>query len=611
MNNNSLVSVTLFLLFSTLLSGQDMTFTASAPAVVRSGEQFQYVIEGSERGEVLLPSMGDFQLLAGPFSSYSSHSQWVNGKMTMKTVVTYTHVFRANKEGTFTIPSATIRVGRKEYKTNRVEIVVNAGSAQTTAPGPNQPAEEGRGTALDSRDDNPVFLRVIPSKKEVYVGEQFVSGLKVYTRVNTRPGSSAKDIPYEGFFKTSLDPDANAQRQDIDGQQYITQVIQRHILIPQKSGEIVIDPYESEWMIQQQVQRRNSNSIFDDFFDDPFFNSMQDVPVKLSTRPVTIRVKSLPAGAPDGFAGAVGDFSMTALLSAEEIGVNEALSLTITIRGTGNIPLMGEPEVNLPPDHDLYDVTRSLHTTTSGNRISGSVTFEYPVVARHAGRFRIAPIQFSWFDPGAKLYRTTTSEEFTFTVLKGKTDDEPGSVYVPGVMQESVRDIGTDIRDISRAPQLFTPLSNSLMATRWYRWVYLLAVVAGLLISLMIRKVARRNANLTLVRNRHANRSARARLKRADRFRRAGEPDKFYEEVGKAIWGYMADKLNIETSSLSREVILEDMIKRGISEEIRIEFLRILDDSEFSRFAPSSEKSDVNQLFSDSVALIRNLENSL
>lgn len=611
MNYNSLVSVTLFLLFSTLLSGQDMTFTASAPAVVRSGEQFQYVIEGSERGEVLLPSMGDFQLLAGPFSSYSSHSQWVNGKMTMKTVVTYTHVFRANKEGTFTIPSATIRVGRKEYKTNRVEIVVNAGSAQTTAPGPNQPAEADRGTALDNRDDNPVFLRVIPSKKEVYVGEQFVSGLKVYTRVNTRPGSSAKDIPYEGFFKTSLDPDANAQRQEIDGQQYITQVIQRHILIPQKSGEIVIDPYESEWMIQQQVQRRNSNSIFDDFFDDPFFNSMQDVPVKLSTRPVTILVKSLPAGAPDGFAGAVGDFSMTALLSAEEIGVNEALSLTITIRGTGNIPLMGEPEVNLPPDHDLYDVTRSLHTTTSGNRISGSVTFEYPIVARHAGRFRIAPIQFSWFDPGAKLYRTTTSEEFTFTVLKGETDDEPGSVYVPGVMQESVRDIGTDIRDISRAPQLFTPLSNSLMATRWYRWVYLLAVVAGLLISLMIRKVARRNANLTLVRNRHANRSARARLKRADRFRRAGEPDKFYEEVGKAIWGYMADKLNIETSSLSREVILEDMIKRGISEEVRIEFLRILDDSEFSRFAPSSEKSDVNQLFSDSVTLIRNLENSL
>ena len=202
MNYNSLVSVTLFLLFSTLLSGQDMTFTASAPAVVRSGEQFQYVIEGSERGEVLLPSMGDFQLLAGPFSSYSSHSQWVNGKMTMKTVVTYTHVFRANKEGSFTIPPATIRVGRKEYKTNRVEIVVNAGSAQTTAPGANQPAEAGRGTALDSRDDNPVFLRVIPSKKEVYVGEQFVSGLKVYTRVNTRPGSSAKDIPYEGFFKT-------------------------------------------------------------------------------------------------------------------------------------------------------------------------------------------------------------------------------------------------------------------------------------------------------------------------------------------------------------------------------------------------------------------------
>ncbi|MEN8228534.1 MAG: BatD family protein [Bacteroidota bacterium] len=611
MNYKSLVSVTVFLLFSALLNAQNTAFKASAPAVVKSGEQFQYVIEGPERGEVFLPSMGDFQLLAGPFSSYSSHSQWVNGKMTMKTVVTYTHILRANKEGNFSIPPATIRVGRKEYKTNGVKIVVNAGSTQTTAPGSHQPADAGRGSTLDDTDENPVFLRVIPSKREVYVGEQFVSGLKVYTRVNTRPASATKDIPYEGFYKKSLDPDANAQRQDIDGQQYITQVIQRHILIPQKSGKIIIEPYESEWMIQQQVQRRNNNSVFDDFFDDPFFNSYQDVPVKLTTRPVAIQVKPLPPGSPEGFTGAVGDFSMNALLSADEIGVNEALSLTITIRGTGNIPLMGEPEVNLPPDHDLYDVTRSLHTTTSGNRISGSVTFEYPIIARHAGRFRIAPVQFSWFDPNAKLYRTTTTEEFTFTVLKGEADNDPGSIYIPGVMQESVKDIGTDIRDISRDPQFFTPLASSLMATKWYRLFYLLAVLTGLLISIMIRMVARRNADLTLVRNRHANRSARARLKSADRFRRADEPDRFYEEVGKAIWGYMADKLNIETSSLSREVILEAMITRGISEEIRIEFLRILDESEFSRFAPSSEKTDINQLFSDSVALIRNLENNL
>ncbi len=628
MNSKILTTVPLLLLFGTLLNGQDLTFTAKAPSAVKVGEQFQYVIEGSERGEVFLASMPDFQLLAGPFSSYSSHSQWINGKMSMKTVVTYTHVFRASKQGIFTIEPATVRVGRKEYKTNKLEIEVNPGGSQAPAPGSNQsPSAGGTGGAgtgstggtggtggnehVTATEDNPVFLRVIPSRREVFVGEQFVSGLKVYTRVNTRPASTAKDIPYEGFYKKSLDPDANAEQQMINNQQYITQVIQRHILIPQKSGELVIEPYESEWMVQQRVQRKSSNNIFDNFFDDPFFNGYQDVPVKLATRPVTIKVKPLPAGAPAGFTGGVGDFTMKASLSAEEIEVNEALSLKITIRGTGNLPLLGKPEVNLPPDHDLYDVTRSMNTSTSGNRISGSVTFEYPIVARHAGRFRIAPIKYSWFNAALKEYRSVTTEEFSFTVLKGDSEDEPIAAYVPGVMQESVEDIGTDIRDISREPQLFTPLASTLMARKWYRLLYPLTLLLGLFIALAIKVVTRRNADYILVRNRQANKSAQTRLKSADRFRKANDQDRFYEEVGKAIWGYMSDKLTIETSSLSRDVILEHMGDRGIKEEMKTEFLRILDDSEVSRFAPSSGKRDINQLYSEAVNLIRNLENSL
>lgn len=614
MNHKLPITVTILLLFSALLRGQDPAFTASAPAAVRAGEQFQYVIEGSERGDVYLPSMGDFQLLAGPFSSYSSHSQWINGKMTMNTVVTYTHVLRANREGAYTIPPATVRVGRKEYKTNPVEIVVSGGTSQPPDPGADQPGESGSGgeeIVSEDTESNPIFLRIIPSRREVYLGEQFVSGLKVYTRVSTRPASAAKDIPYEGFYKNTLDADELAQRQNIDGEQYATQVIQRHILIPQKTGNLVIEPYESEWTIPQRVQRPRSNNLFDSFFDDPFFDNVQEVPVNLATRPVTIRVKPLPQGAPDGFTGAVGEFTMNASLSNDEIAVNEAISLKITIRGSGNIPLLGEPEVNLPLDHDLYDVNRSLNTSTAGNRISGSVTFEYPIVARHAGRFRIAPIRFAWFDPGSEQYRSATTDEFTFTVLKGESEEDAGSIYIPGVMRESVEDIGTDIRDITRAPQIFTPLASSLMANKWYRWFYLVIIFLSVLISITIRMVARRNADLTLMRNRQANRSARARLKTADRMRKTDNRDGFYEEVGKAIWGYLADKMNIETSELSREVILSALKKRGIKEEMRAELLRILDDSEFSRFAPTSEKSDVDQLFGDAVSLIKNLENSL
>jgi len=452
MNCKPVISVIVFFLAGTWLMAQDDTFTASAPATVSVGEQFQYVIEGSERGEVLLPSMNDFQLIAGPFTSFSSTSQWVNGKMSMKTVASYIYVFRPVREGDYTIPPSRIKVGRKEYKTNEVQVTVGAGAAATpqpTTPGGTEPGEPSPGGGTS---EEPVFLRVIPSKRDVYVGEQFVSGLKVYTRVNTRPASAGKDVPYEGFYKISVDPDANAQRQVIDGQQYVTQTIQRHILIPQKSGEIVIEPYESEWMIQQRVQRRSNNSIFDDFFDDPFFNNFQDVPATLSTPPVTIHVKPLPPGAPEGFNGAVGNFSMNASLSATEVGVNEALSLKITIKGTGNLPLLGEPKVNLPPDHDLYDVTKSLNTSTSGNRVSGSVTFEYPIIARHAGRFRIAPVRFAWFD------NTTPPppRNLTLPFRKGNPRN-PRSVYIYPASTTKVWRTSAQISVTFQGPRSYSP----------------------------------------------------------------------------------------------------------------------------------------------------------
>jgi hypothetical protein len=301
MGKKVLASVTGLLLFGALLIGQDVGFTATTPPVVKVGEQFQYIIEGSKRGNVKLPSMDRFKFLGGPFSSYSSRSQRINGKMTQATLVSYTYLFSAADEGSFTIPSATVKVGKKEYATNEVNIEVHSrdvGSAGQGRPHDSQGVVE---EAVSSSEEDPVFLRVIPSKREVYVGEQFVSGLKVYTRVNTRPGSSASELPYEGFYKTNLDPDTNPQQQDINGQAYISQVIQRHILIPQKRGDLVIVPYESDWMVQQRVQRQGGNPL-DNFFDDPFFNGYQDVPVTLATLPVTIHVKSLPSGAPESLA---------------------------------------------------------------------------------------------------------------------------------------------------------------------------------------------------------------------------------------------------------------------------------------------------------------------
>ena len=618
-----------FLLSLSLLQGQDESFKASAPPVVRVGEQFQYVIEGSKQGDVSLPDMEGLQMLAGPFSSYSSHSQWVNGKMTMETVVTYTFVLRASTTGNLTIAPATVKAGRKEYRTNEVAISVQDGSGQGSAsgqgngsgqagasagqggPGASSGSGTGGGESVQDGGDDQVFLRVIPSKREVYVGEQFVSGLKIYTRVNTRPASGMGDIPYEGFYKKTLDPDQTATRQDIDGQQYISQVIQRHILIPQKSGEVVIEPYESEWMVQQRVQRRRSNSVFDSFFDDPFFSGVQEIPATLYTKPVTIKVNPLPEGAPAGFNGAVGDFNLMAELSVDEVEVNEALSLRVTIRGTGNLPLLGEPAVDLPPDHDIYEVNRSVNTSTAGNRISGSVVFEYPIVARHAGRYRIPPVKFSWFDPGTGEYKSAQSPEFNFLVRKGEGDEGGPTVFVPGLNQESVENLGTDIFDIERFRPRLVAVDHSLLGQKWFRLLYLLLPLITLALIVLIRIISRRNADVSLVRNRRASRAATGRLRKADRFRKKGAEEEFYEEVGKAVWGYLGDKLAIDTSRLSREEVAGELQKRGMEDEDIRSLLNLLEECEFSRFAPSASRSDPSRLYGEAVQIIKKLENRL
>jgi len=594
------------------LYGQDKEFSASAPATVQMGQQFQYKIEGSAQGSVQLPGHDAFQVLAGPFSSASSQTSWVNGKMSTKTVVSYTYIFRANRSGEFTLDPAVVVVGRKEHRTNEVTISVLDGGDATSAPRA-QGAASGQEAAPE--ETPPMYMRVLPSKRDVYIGEQFVSGLKVYTRVNTRPSNNPKDFPYEGFYKKAVDPDPSAVRESIKGQEYITQVIQRHILIPQKTGKIVIEPHESEWIMQKRVQRQRSSSMFEDFFNDPFFNdpfeSYQDVPTVIRTNPVTINVKPLPPNAPAGFTGGVGTFKVNASLSNDVVDVNEALSLKLTISGTGNIPLLGEPVVNLPPDHDIYDVNKSSNVSTSGNRISGTVSFEYPIVARHAGKFRITPITFSWFNPAKEVYETYTTEEFFFTVNKGKAEEAIGQIYVPGALGERVENIGTDIRDVIRAPAGFVPRSYSLLGKSWYWLIYGGLLILFLFVFIIFRTTIKRNADLKLVKNRKASKLAHNRLKRADKFRKEDNQDKFFEETGNAIWGYLRDKLGIDLSSLSLEKVQGTLSGRGVSDELITEMGRIIEESEFSRFAPSSEKSDMNVIYADAVSLIKNLEQKI
>jgi len=605
------------------LQGQDPSFTASAPATVQAGQQFQYTIEGNEQGNVQLPATENFDLLAGPFTSFSSSTQWVNGKMTARNTASYTYILRGNTPGEFTIPPAKITVKKEDYSTNAVQVnVTGTGNPSSSASQGGQGGQGGQTTqgqadaaSQTGNTGQPVFLRVLPSKRSVYVGEQFVSELKVYTSVNTRPTGGLKEIPYEGFYKQALEADQVSSRENIDGKMHVTQVLQRHVLIPQKSGKIVIEPFESEWTIPRRVNRQRSGSIFDEFFDDPFndpfFDRYQDVPVTISTEPVTINVKPLPQGAPAGFTGGVGNLEFAARLSADQVTVNDALSLVVTIRGTGNIALLGAPKIDFPPDHDVYETTRSTNISTSGNRVSGTVTFEYPIVARHAGNFRIAPLRFSWFDPTAETYRTVTTKEFTFNVLKGEGTDAGAQIFMPGARGENVENIGTDILDINRGIPLFRPTGITPFSLTGYWIIYIVLTLLFIGTIIVLRTWFRQRADVRLMRNRKASKMARNRLRQADKARKAGDSETFFEEVEKAIWGYLADKLSIEVSSLSRDRVSEVLQGAGISETLQEELIRIIDDSEFSRYAPSSEKSDMDTLYGEAIRLLHNLDQNI
>jgi len=609
MNFRRYILLSLTMLTAMHIAAQKVVFTAVAPETVQIGQQFQYTIEGNEKGSVTLPSVEGIEVLGGPFTSFSSSTQWINGKLAVHTSNTYTYVFRANRAGQILIPPSEIKMKKSEHKTNEVVIqVLGSGTPGNTN---NNSNTVSQGNAQKQEGSDPVYLRVFPSKREVFVGEQLISELKIFTRVNTRPTGGLVDLPYEGFYKHVLDPDQNSQREVIGGEQYITQVLQRHVLIPQKSGKMVIAPFESEWTIPQRTQRQRTGSSFDDFFNDPFFNSVQNVPVKILTKPVTIKVKPFPEGAPKGFTGGVGSLKMSAKLSAESIKENESLSLIINISGTGNISLLGAPKIDFPPDHDVYEPTRKEKISTSGNRINGTVTFEYPMVARHAGSFRVSPISFAWFDPSTEKYKALKTDEFNFTVLKGDDDEQSGQVYVPGMRAEDVKDIGTDILDIKRENSDFTKIGNTPLSKTGYWAIYLFFFVLFILTGGLLRLYLKQKADVRLSRNRKANKLAKLRLKTADKARKSGKSELFFEETEKAIWGYLGDKLGLELSSLSRDRVVEILGNKSVKEEITDDLFRIMDECEFSRYAPSQEKSNMDSLYNDAIQLINKLEQNI
>ncbi len=595
-----ILSVLLF--WGTASFAQDITFTASVgknPVIV--AEQFEVVFTVNGNAESFdPPSFSGFEVLSGPNQSSSMTS--VNGRTTMSFSLSY--VLAAIKEGEYTIGAASLTAGGKQYKSKaiKVRVVKGAGPAQSNqSSGRQGNGRDGYGDGASSDISKRLFIKAIANKTNVFQGEQLAVTYKLYANIDLVDNSMDKLPDFNGFWSQELRK--NNQYVDwkpeiYNGVRYNVAVLKEVILFPERYGKLSLDPLGMTFVVRQSVPS-----------DDPieaFFGSYKDVKYKIKSTPVTIDVKPLPeAGKPAGFQGAVGNFGMGAGLDKTAVKANEAINYTVRITGSGNLKLLKAPSVAFPADIEKYDPKISDQITESTTGVSGTREYTYLLIPRHEGDYKIAPFEFSYFNPATQKYVTLSSNEFAVKVAKGA----PGSnvtAFAPGSQQE-VKMLDKDIRYIKTAEPDFVKAGSEFYGSAWY---YILLSMGPLLFvgAFIYRKQYRENnSDLIAVRGRNANKVAARHLATAQKHLLAGDKLNFYEAIYKGLYGYLSDKLNIAAADLNRENIREKLLSRNIGKALINQLTDTLDLCEMARYAPVSGISE-QEVFDKAKGIINDIE---
>lgn len=596
----------LLLIISIGASAQDVRVEVQYPSVVSSGQQFSIVYEvNAGGGELSVPTFQGFYKLMGPQTSYSSSTQIINGKVSHQTSYTYTYYLQAVDEGVYTIPPARFTLKNKTYYSDSIRIeVVSGGNAQQGNIPQGAPAATLPGNA-DEAGNEEISIAVILSKKEPYIGEGILATVKIYTRTDLSGISEIKYPSFTGFMKADLEtpPLTSLTRENINGTIYGTGVIQQFLLYPQMTGEITIDP------VQITVLVRQKSGVSDPFFGD-FFSTYQTVQKPLASRSAKINVKPLPGTRPPDFSGVVGKMNLTASIDHDSVNVNDAVNFRLVISGNGNLKLAETPRLNLSPDIEAYEpkITDNLKNSAAGT--TGQKIYEYLLIPRHYGDFVIPPVTCSYFNTSAGKYEQLTTDEFRFHARK--TDEQStGITMYGGVSRQDVQYLGKDIRFIRNDPGRLIRHPSLLISNRGYLSLFLIALSVFFAVLFVRREHIRRNADITAVRNRKAAKVAGKRLREASACIKRGDNDRFHEEILKAIWGYLSDKLNIPISDLTRTNAISTLRERGASDNRISELTGILDKCEYARYAPSSGATEVKEIYEGAARFIRSIENTI
>lgn len=584
------ILATLFLLVGTLAWGQDkVIFEVEVPSHIIAGKPFkvELMVNASAKDAKLATPQG-LQLLYGPAISSTTSMRIVNGKRSSSRSTIFTYTFLAEKEGNYVIPEASVVVDGSTYRSASRRIKVFGAEAVAE----DMPTESG---SISSQD---LYIVATPSKQRVYEQEAITINYKLYSRLENPQFTNITLPDYEGFVQYVQNDGSNAQFQaeQVNGKLYYTATFHSVVLYPQRAGKLTIKPAEFEMLVNMPISNPQ-RSIFDAFFD-----NFQQVSKQLRTKPITIDVQALPSPKPEGFNGAVGQFTLSSEIPTKVLKTNESFTMKLLLEGYGNIKLAQIPEPKLPEGFETYDPKETDDTGVSGGQTRGSKSMEYFAVPRHVGDFVIPAIPFSYFDPAKGSYQTITIPEVKLHIDKG--DNSEATTSTGGTNREEVKYIDRDIRYL-KSGNTTTPLTRAQWHNAW--WFYLLVIVLLIGAIAVDRKLEADNADTASNRSRKAGKTAQKYLKIASKMRSKGEASAYYEALLKGLSDYLSAKFHIPLSELSKDNIRTTMTRLGVSSELTEEAINTLSALEIARYTPSESEERV-ELYDRATEVIEGIQ---
>lgn len=585
--NRLIVAITLLTGIISAAYGQDVAVTANAPSTVKSGQAFriEYTlnVQGAQLGQPDLSGLDYYG------ASTSQSVSIVNGSMTVKYSVYYT--VAAPNAGTYKIPPVTAEYNGKTYKSKELVITAQDNPQQNQAQnqGGSQNQQQSQAEEQVSGSGN-LFIDVNVNKKEVYVGQHIVLSAGFYSRYNIQEIADTKLPSYNGFWVKEISTPSRItlQQKLINGVPYSYGLLHKKVLIPQRAGELVIEPYSIDFITREG-----------------FWDSYKRTGKSTAK---TIKVKQLPSPKPDNFGGAVGSFNISMTADKEEVKLDDPLTIKVTLTGNGNIQLCEAPKVDIPSAFEAFPPKSAENIKTDDNGMSGTRTFSYVAIARQPGEITIPAVKFSYFDLASKSYKTVSTNELTIKITGER--DSTATAFTGGVIKSDVENLGSDIRFIKQGFELKSKKFGFFNSFEFWMIILVLALAFTAVILLRLQQI-KNNANLAAVKNRKAGRTSRKRLKKAAEYMKQNKKDEFYEEVLNALWGYLGDKLEMPASELTRDNVVDKLGDKGVPMDTVEPFVNTLNDCEFERYAPSGLARPLQDMYTRAAEAIEQMENNI